>query len=105
MKQTKQTSLDNEYEEINSENRLIWKPQIADVLTGTIMRRQKSNFGNSFIIETDNKESYILPNHQMLEDLLGKCMIGDKVRIVCGETIETSNGKNLQTYKVFLKKV
>lgn len=102
LKTQKQNKLQEEYEEVSNEH-MIWKPQIADVLIGKIIKRQKSNFGMSFVIENDDGQ-YLLPNHQMLEDLLGRCAIGDNVRIVCGETIKTTKGMNLTTYKVFVKK-
>jgi hypothetical protein len=98
----KQKTIDQAYEEITND-RNIWKPKPGDTIEGTIVKRQKSNFGMSFILENDDGE-HILPNHQLLETLLGKCMIGDDVRVICEEPIKTSNGQTLRVYKVFLKK-
>ena len=99
----KQQQIFEEYEEVSNEYR-IWKPQIADVLVGKIIKRQKSNFGMSFVLEVED-DLVLLPNHAMLETLLGRCAIGDNVRIVCTGTIPSTKGKNpLMQYKVFLKK-
>ena len=103
MKNEKQNVINEEYDEVSNDFK-IWKPQIADVLIGKIVKRQKSSYGNSFVIEKDD-ELFLLPNHQVLESLLERCHIGDNVRVVCTGTQPNTKGKNpTMLYKVFIKK-
>ena len=100
----KQTALEESFEEVTSEF-TAWKPSVNDTITGKIVRRIKSNYGVSSVIENKDGE-FILPNHAILSALLEKCAIGDTVKINCvGMEKSKTPGKNDMTlYKVFIKK-
>jgi hypothetical protein len=98
-----QIKLEEEYNKVESSQN-IWKPQINDVIEGKILKRQKSNFGNSFVLEVKG-EPYLLPNHTVLEDLLTRCYIGDLVKVQCVGKTEGKQGKNgTMLYMVWVKK-
>jgi hypothetical protein len=101
---TKENVKEENYEEVSNEYK-IWKPSLNDEIEGTIVKRQKSSFGQSYVLEKDD-ELYLLPNHAILEGLLDRCHIGDRVRIVCtGFQEAKEKGKNKTTlYKVFIKR-
>lgn len=105
MAKTKETQSDlfAEYTEIVGNTWEVWKPYPGDSIEGKIVKRHKGNFGESYIIENIDGQ-FILPNHQMLERLLDRCMIGDRIRVVRGDSIKTGNEKTINVYKVFLKK-
>jgi hypothetical protein len=98
-----QIKLSEEYTEVTNKQG-IWKPVIGDYISGKIVKRQKSNFGESFVLETDDGE-VLLPNHKVLENLLSRCYIGDTVRVECIGTTPSNKGHDIMLYKVFLRKV
>jgi hypothetical protein len=102
VKNEKQNKLEEEFSEVVSEQK-VWKPFAGAKISGKIVKRIKSNYGSSFVLELDN-ETYLLPNHKVLEELLNKCYIGDVVRIECVGTAPSKFSNETMLYKVFVKK-
>lgn len=95
--------IENEFEEVTSTEQQYWKPTIESEIQGTIIRRQKSTFGMSYVIET-KEGAVVLPNHVVLEGLLNKCDIGDKVKIICYGAEPNKKGNNTLLYKLFVSR-
>lgn len=92
------------YQEVKN-NYTYWKPTKGDEIEGKLLRKFKSNFGESFVLDLGSDILVVLPGHTVLSGLLSRVVIGEEVHIIClGESEEHKKGqKPSMLYKVFVK--
>lgn len=93
----------SEYVEVKAQEIMYWRPMTNSEIEGKIIRKQKSKFGETYVLETTDG-LFGLPNHTVLDALLAMCEIGDSVKIKCTGSVENKKGNNTQLYQLFAKK-
>lgn len=79
-----------------------WEPEPGDELIGVIIEEEDSTYGKTYIIEIEPGKQLKTPSHKMLQQKLDQTNIGDRVKIVAGESKPTTKGNPMNTYKVYI---
>lgn len=73
-----------------------WKPsKEGEELVGVVERVLNGNFGNQYVIKTDDERSVLTPSHKVLQNRMIEILEGDFVRLVfIGTEPSKEKGKN-----------
>lgn len=90
------------WKEIELKNEM-WKPEKeGDTLQGVVIDIEKNQYGNSYVITTEDGEEFKTPAHKILQKLMEDIKKGQVVKIEFKEEKDTNKGNPLQIYKVFV---
>jgi len=79
-----------------------WSPEIGDEIEGDVIDYFKGSYGKQAMIELDNGDKIVMPNHTMLNGLLRNVVVGDRVKVVLLSETPTEKGKSpLKNYEVY----
>jgi len=82
-----------------------WLPfEPGDFVQGEITGKFKGQYGEQFIIlNEDDKLSYCMPNHAVINSLMDGMKKGDSVRVVYTGEKDTPKGTKMKLYEVYLR--
>ena len=91
------------YEKVEQEQIDFWKPQkVEDFIEGKIVEVRDSKFGNTYVLLNDEGKLVGTPSHKVLQNLLLKLNVGDRVKIVLIDLKESGKGNPTMMYDVFV---